>query len=553
MNNGLRSGTSRGFWKQNIQSNSQIIHNNAGLKLAVVVSGNVPDQDFWHDWFVNTRGDVFRHDGKTEIISTVEPSRKGNFLGGLQAWLQASSEMRNRGFEIPEVAIMSMVFGEGKRLSPFTQALGNRKPAFPTPRSGKKPGSYLTMADLANLSSARLAHFLQESGFRGLIMKWGDEVIIPGIDWTINQNEFQDVDAVRFVWRTEPSSQLAREKDWVLIDRTSGNMSFQFARQNLQALRSRMTSRQMQNSDLAVNLGSAAISYKFLEIASDILKDDIDLAEKWIDWDPYVWIALFCTSEAQWEEEVDYESRNGFDGIGQLLQRYPDFYQKISAVRHRFEHTVSRSLRVIALDYGEPHWIDWGLHRSLRVSLESLIEETEMARATRELFNIPHERDRDGNILVHSSVHPNARISNSLLINTIITDADSKVNRGILVGGRHRLVNMPHGGCALFCAVNELNMLGEHGVAFRSIGDKIEVKENGRHTVLCLKEGLINLVSDETIHDYGAANFSNAILDNEISFAEAANLVAAEDVKLREMRWYQYWNSWSRKLDIPKV
>ena len=96
-----------------------------------VVSGSQVDQQYWHDQLHNTRKDVFRAYGETMVISSLEASRKGNFLGSMNAWLAIQKAMQ--GSTHLSVMLINIVFGEGKRLSPFTQALTNRKPAFPTP------------------------------------------------------------------------------------------------------------------------------------------------------------------------------------------------------------------------------------------------------------------------------------------------------------------------------------------------------------------------------------------------------------------------------------
>lgn len=532
-------------WRRNIEENSRIIQQNHGPKIATVVSGSQPDQQFWQQQFTHTRGDVFRSDEATLVVSTHEETRKGNFLGGLDAWRKTQQVVRLQQANVPDIAFMCMVFGKGKRLSPFTQSFGNRKPAFLTPR--RSPGSqqaYLTMANVANLSSAVIISHLQSNGFRGLVIKWGDEAIIPGVMWNTRPGGYANVDAARFVWRTEPDEHLAREKDWVVIDPNSGLMKHQYARQSMESLTQRMSEWGGAEVHMGVNLGSLAISYPFLDIACEVLGDELASTEKWLDWDPYVWMALSCRTEEQWLEEIRHEENIGRAGIADVLARWPDFYDRLRLVRTRLEEKLARPMAIAALDFGRPFWVDWGLHISMRKTLESLTTDSDEGVTARELFELPHERDKNGNIIVRSSIPQGASIRNSLIIDTIITEAGSVVRDGVVVGGRHKVLHMPDGGSALFCAADRLSFTGPHGVAFRSLGANIEVPEGGRHTTVFFSQGPQYMVSNETIIDYEGSNYSQPILENAISFEEASLLVAQEDVQSMEQRWYRQWSSW---------
>jgi hypothetical protein len=532
------------IWRRNIQTNSDIIRQSRGASVVTVISGSSSDQKFWYERLVNTRGDVFRKDGATLVISTHEETRKGNFLGGLDAWVKTKRVLSSRCEEVPQIAFMSMVFGQGKRLSPFTQSLGNRKPAFPTPLKSLDGQTYLTIADVANMSSAIVIRQLQSGGFRGLIIKWGDEAIIPGVLWNIQPGSYDGIDAVRFVWRTDPNEHLAREKDWVVIDSSSGLMKHQLARQDLESLIRRASRRDSSVHHMGVNLGSLAISYQFLDIACEVLGDDIASVGRWVDWDPYAWMALLCETEEQWQEEMMHEERIGRSGIKAIHDRYPNFYTKLRQVRTKLEERVSRPLSIATLDFGKPFWVDWGLHTSLRNTLESLTTDSDEGAIARDLFRIPHERDNNGNIIVQSSIPRGASIRNSIIIDTVITEPDSIVHDGVVIGGRHKRLCMPSGGTALFCAADRLTFAGPHGIAFRSLGVDIEVQEGGRHTTICFGTGPRHIVSNESIIDYEGINYTQPILGNELSFEEAVSLVAEENAQSIEERWSHYWSHW---------
>jgi hypothetical protein len=197
-------------WQHNIQKCRNIIQTNQGPRLVNVVSGSQADQQYWQERLMKTRQDVFRSNGETVILSSLEGTRKGNFLGSLNAWQEIQKTMDGKA--LPPMILMNMVFGLGKRLSPFTQALANRKPAFPTPMLSSSQEVYLTTADVAAMTASLWQHHLESNGFRGIIVKWGDEAIIPGKIWESEASKYENVDGIRYVWQTEPTEDLAREK-----------------------------------------------------------------------------------------------------------------------------------------------------------------------------------------------------------------------------------------------------------------------------------------------------------------------------------------------------
>jgi hypothetical protein len=511
-------------WKENLKRNHTLIRSNAGPSQVIVVSGSQADQSYWRERFTITKSEMFREDGSTRLLSIHEKSPKGNFLGTLNAWqaFRAGAEGDVPIAHPDDVALTTMVFGSGTRLSPFTQTLGNCKPRFPTPYNFRAKNVYLSIGELSTLYSNHLIGHLKEGGFPGMVIKWGDEIVLPGSQWRLNQSDYRDIDGFRFVWFTEPTDELAREKDWVLVDADTGSMRFQLARQSSSSLlqRAQYKSRS-RNSRLGVNLGSLGISYDFLDIALEVFSADVLDPSKKIDWDPYVWLALACEDEREWREEMEYEKQMGNKGIADLEAKYPDFFEKITIVKHIVERKNGRAFRVKALDFGDVFWTDFGQHLALRNNLSVLLESNEQGELTRDLFNLPHERDEKGNTIIDSKIHPNARIANSLIVDSVIKGSDTNIQGGVVVGSTHDRVHMPQGGTSLFCTARELSFNGPNAIAFHSIAPVISLSEGGRHSTVVTPQGAYQLVSNEAIIDYKGANYSNAILENAISFAEA--------------------------------
>jgi hypothetical protein len=528
-------------WQNNIHTIKEIIQHNHGPQVVNVVSGSSADRTYWQDRLERTKQDIFRADGQTRIISSLEATRKGNFLGSVNAWMGVQKELETQ--DLPPVILMNMVFGQGKRLSPFTQALTNRKPAFPTPLRSSRTGLYLSTADAASMSASLWLRHLERSGFRGIVVKWGDEAVIPGKIWEAEIRSFQEVDGVRFVWQTEPTEELAREKEWVEYDPQTSHMTFQYTRQGLEDLRQKLSQR-AQARLVAVNLGSLAISYRLMQVMQEVFAADVADDQKWVDWDPYTWVALACRDAADWEAEAARENRLGKTGIRELEKRLPDFYPKIQQVRTLFHQQFARDPVIKVLDFGQPYWMDWGLHLSLRRSLEALATDSEQGITSRELFHLPHERDKNGNILVRSTIPPGADIRNSVLVDTQIQSPATVVHGGLVLAGKHRWLWMPEGGCALFSAADDMKFNGPHSIAFKFTGRQAELEPGDRLTCLYFTDGPLRMHTNESLVQYEAENYSQPVMGNSISFEEAARRMNLEDSRLVENRWLEQWSGW---------
>lgn len=509
-------------WIDAIELNQALVKNGQ-TDLAVIVSGSAVDSAFWARSAGDVACDTLREDGRVQIVGLAEEQPLGNFLGTVNAW----RELKRRVTPAPSrgVALLNMVFGKGKRFSPFTQALGNRKAAFPTPARGQRSGAYLRTGDLATLYSNSWLDQLRARGFNGMLIKWGDEAVIPSLDWNPAERDFSDIDLVRFVWRTQPNDVLAREKEWLVIDEQSGLIERMIPRQDLASLRSVLQTYEGRRFSTAVNLGSVAVSYRFLELASGVFGEVLG-GRAAADWDPFVMMMLLTDDAGE---------------MSAAEARCPGIGARIKELRSRILHTLRRPLRAGFLDFGEAFWVDIGLHTTLRRCLDAMTEDDIKGRATRAFFGIPDERDANGNIIIGSELAPGARIKGSVIINSTIHDPASEVRGGVVVGSRHNRLTMCSGGASLFASVRELRFDGGNGIVFRSVGDAIVIPQGGRHTSLFLSETPITLQSNENIRAYDDAEYSRPISGNRFSFEEAGNLAGALDPGELEANWRAAW------------
>jgi hypothetical protein len=524
---------------KNINDGSEMVLHNQGPSLAIAVSGSETDRAYWQHRFALARSDVFRSDGNVEVVSTLEKTKKGSFLGVFNAWKDATAAIQAQNGYVPDISVMSLVFGKGTRFSPFTQTEGNRKSAFWTPMKSMH-GIYLDTADISNMSVNIWVKHLREGGFRGVVVKWGDELIIPGVVW--QAQDLRNVDALRCVGKIEVSDSIAREKDWVVVDRNSGLMRYQFARQGLASLQERLSSLPGDSNELRINLGSVILSYDFLDAALEIFQEDITNSKRLADWDPYVWMALCCDDESQWRAEAEIERGMGRQGIATLEANYPDFFAKVLMLRRAIEERTGHALNIATLEFGDSFWIDLGLHLPLRTSLASLLTDTERGRTNRYLFNIPDERDEHGNIIIGSVVPPSAVIRNSVIIDSVIRDGASVIDEGRIIKSKHDYLMMPQGGSALFCAVNRMEYRGPNAVAYKSLGQEIILNEGDRHSTLLTPTGAVQMLSNESVIDYSGSNYTAPIMGNALSFEEAGALMGLQDGRQIEAQWQAYWD-----------
>jgi hypothetical protein len=542
-------------WLANIESARRTVRENRVGQLVAIVSGSANDAEYWQAHATSVAGDVFRADRATRVLSVHERSPKGNLLGTLNAWRETKQAATTAALALPNVGLVSMVFGKGKRLSPLTQALGNCKAALPTPMISPTSGDYLRGGDLSSLYTSTWLDTIERAGFRGLVVKWGDEAMIPGVRWSLPAGAYADVDAIRFVWQTEPDEVLAREKEWVVVDAATDLMVTQYPRENLAAILTRRDSlagaRSVGASNdaaprrlaMGVNLGSFAISYPLLDAALDVFGADVADRTMAADWDPYGWLALSCESDAEWGAARAYEAQAGRPGLSALLQRYPDFYVKMKEVRRRVEQQRGRRLKIAVLDFGACFWVDMGLHQQLRRALERLTHQDAGGAVTRALFGIAREPDADGNIIVNSQIASGADIRDSVIVDSQITDGSSVIRGGIVIGGRHDRVSMPEGGIALFCALSTLAFDGPSAIALRSVGQDVRLPAGGRHTILYGPNGPVPMTGNESVTSYDGPGYDEPILGNPISYAEAATLMDGVGPAQTDRRWREAWES----------
>lgn len=419
---------------------------------------------------------LFRADGETEIHTHEEPVRRGQLLGMLDA-LRGHREAHGR-LDPDRVALGIMLPGKGTRLGPVTSRLHGIKPLFPMPiRAGgdaSAPGVWLDGAAASLWCWTLVCWTLERQGFRGVAWKWGDEAQLAGRGLASFDYDLADVDAIRFGAPAQLTEDLARNKEWLLVDPDTAELRVQLRRRPLAELRERIDAHEQGERplDRLVHIGSPAFSHLFLRHAEEVFED----SEAWIDVDGYLFEALTHEPEA-WSAEIDRDP-----GLRELLSRYPYFYERATELRRRIEADRGHPMRVVVLDFGaEPYWGDVGQLDKARAVWAALAQSGEAGEFARLLAGLEGVTpDAHGNLLVGASAVPSdGSVRDCVVIDSLI---DRGLARGaVIVRSSLGVAGMEEGAVAIDCRVDALR-LGRGSFAFGSIGEYLRVPDEHAHT-----------------------------------------------------------------------
>lgn len=455
----------------------------------------------------------------------VEQGRKGNLLGTLQAYAGLSP---GAGQPSPVDQIV-MFFGSGTRLSPFTQALRNVKAAFPLP-DGERGASGITIGEAAIRSGSPWIDLFRDAGFSGVLVTWGDEVLIPSTPFAAHRGPVSNADVVRFGWATEPTVALATQKEWFVADARTNVVLRDLPRQPLPALVHSL--RDVSGSDpirTFVNLGSFAATHDFLSVACEAFGERLFDDGSSANWDPYFWRALQCSSADEWASLLETERAAGLSGCQSLIESVPDFFQIILELRENFERRAGRPPRVVVADFGEPYWIDIGNHAALGSALSSIFVPGRAGEVIRAFLGLPESLSSGGSFVVDSTVPLGCVVENSIVVGSQIGSLESSIRGSVVLGARIGLLSAASGAAVISCRLSELRIEGPNAVAFRLKAEREVICPNASATTIYDGEEWMVLRYEASLGPIDRGFFEKSVLSNPVSYAEAAKRVAAVD------------------------
>ena len=490
----------------------------------LIVTGDEREARFW-DAILNPEHDA---DGPKYWV---ERGKKGNLLGTLQAYAAARSP------NCDEIAVdqILMLFGSGTRLSPFTQSLRNVKAAFPLPDGDRGPNG-VTIGEAAIRAASPMINCLRETGFSGVVVSWGDEVLIPSSSLKANSEAISNADVVRFARRKDPDKELAPQKEWLQVDMMTDTVIRDISRQPFGRLMTALRGTSGPRTGTFLNLGSFAATHQFLSAACDAFEERLT-DESAANWDPYFWQALQSPSRESWNELIRYEQRAGLSGLQALLDSIPDFYEIVQRLRVAFEQRVGRPVRVAIFDFGQPYWIDVGNHLTLSSALADLFSTNQSGAVIRAFLGLPDSLAMGANFIADSSLPNDCNVKNSIVIGTTIPAEGSSVEGAVVLGSNIGRIVANRGAAIVWCRVEDLRVDGPNGIAFRLDGPQHVVLGDESATTLLLRERAVNLKYWHTLGNIDRHTFERCLLDNPVSFSEAASLVKSVDPIELHRRW----------------
>lgn len=523
------------------------------VRVAAVVSGSGVDRDNWERYFAFRARSVFNADGSTAFFSLQEKigdkTREGNMLGTLLAYGAIKKECASRGINYRDhVALIGMLFGRGERMSPVTQAKGNRKSAVNVaPGSGNDPGAASVEEALRYFTP--VAKHIESRGFRGVLDKWGDETEIASVDLKgppSSQESMSKYDVIKFVSVVEITEELALEKEWVIFD-DEGNMIRQLPRGPLSSLdRSFVAPTSSEPLSGAgdrhacpprvtqgVSLGPVALSYDLLDIALEIFADDIKKPGVAFDVDPYFLMALVMPEDPkEWAAAMASDpALEAFAGAGGMM---PDFFDKVLALKAAFKKKHGRELNIKVFDMGSGvYWGDIGQHASMRRKFMALNDKGCEGKVARHIAGIPEARDGKGNIVVNSVISPEADVRDSVVVNSKINGC-SVIRGSVIIDSEFSCLKADEAFSVRSVRLGRTVLAKKSGL-FESLGSEdLTLSDKERHVSVLAAAAKYDLkVSEDTDLRDKKLTLEVPVFDNAISFNEAYR--AMEGVSMEEL------------------
>ncbi|MEM6531094.1 MAG: hypothetical protein AAF654_00655 [Myxococcota bacterium] len=459
-------------------------------------------------------------------------------FGLLLLWQRLKPRLR-----ADEGSLVAFVFGEGSRATPLTETECGQKPAILS--FARDPsGRFESTVEVAMRCFSPVENFLRRSGFRGVVVKWGDEIQIPTRPLKEPDALFKDADIVRFVSMQRMTDELAANKDWVGVSAEQHVTAF-IPRRPLEAMRPLAKQGLLQERDGelwgGVNLGSIGISHALLDVLLDEFRDEVNdpnaERKQRPDLDPQLFTALTVAARPDGanRKEAWAHAVAESPALAQLDASMPDMVNRLRRALDRFENTHNRPIRMVAMDFRDQFWGDIGQHRAMRELFMSLSSSTETGEIARALAGVPESTDERGNRIVgNSAIGPDANVRDSVLI-------DAQIERGVvassvLVGSRCQELHADHA-FDVQSRATELR-LAERSGAYRVVSDEAMSAAVGeRITTVFLDEGgqLFRVHEDTDLRDR-ARNYDAPLDGNPMSFRQAHETVTATDPELIDVR-----------------
>lgn len=516
----------------NIRLTSKLIADGATPEVIGTVCGSTSAQQFWQKLLDETK-QAFR---ARAAISFHEDLPTNQAFGLLLLWQRLKEHIR-----ADETALVAFVFGDGTRSTPITETDNAQKPAIATyVKAGGAGSRQLSMVELAMRYFIPVQQYLTRSGFKGLVVKWGDEVQIPTLDLSGSAALFESADIVRFVSICEINDDEARNKDWVGVDE-AGRVTAFIPRRPLAEMEVLADRGLVQRRDSklfgGVNLGSIGVSFALLEALLEEFRGEVNDASAnrkdrpALDPEFFTALTIAVLPDTAAREEAWNNAVAESGDMKKMAEKMPDILERICKALSRFQEREGRSVRMVAMNFGSQYWGDVGQHAKIFGFYKDLNDAGDAGEIARAMAGIDVDRDENGNLLINSDIASGVEMRNSVLIDAKITGT-GKVTDSVLLGTRVRDIDAQDAFDVMSVAGSL--KLGRRAGSYKVVdGGEVVVEEGERLTTLFLpgkESGVPFRVREDTNLKDKARNYSVPVLGNALSFEEAHKLMGSVTV-----------------------
>lgn len=463
----------------NLSEMRRIVNESKGVSVVGAIT-NAGDGNIVEAQINNVKTEIFKKNGKVAILSHEEKTRRGQWLGLLDAiknWLMGN--FYNNTQE-NNVRLGIMMPGQGTRFSPFTQTMNGIKPSFPMLIRASKESAWLSGAEASLYAWNLVAFHLNRMGFKGIAWKWGDEPQIPSNRLSDLKMDLTNTDIVRFGSMALITDDLAENKEWLNSDK-EGNLTGWARRRPREQLLAKFGLTGVENPKAMVHIGSPAFSDRFIRVAMEVFGTHNVPENVWLDVDGYL-IEALTMSPTEWTNEKARDK-----GIAMVLAQCPNFYELCQEVKQRINAekglTADSPLNMKVVDFGENlYWGDIGQLGKGRESIYQVALNTPEGIFARELACINDvKQDKWGNRLVGDSIIPDdGSVRNSVIIDTKIY-GKANINSAVIVNSNLGNAVVGEGSVVFGSAILNLHM-GKKAFSFRSVIEELNMGDESVHT-----------------------------------------------------------------------